>query len=120
MYVSFSKMITVSDIAIHVLTNACVVMVTYNFGNGFASAMRSYLTSLVPRDRIATLFTTIALFEGLSGFILPPLLGYAFSFGLVKGGLVVSLPFFIVASIYGLGFFAVCSIRHQRHGLSEY
>lgn len=89
-------------------------MVIYNFGNGFASAMRSFLTSLVPEDRIATLFTTIALFEGLSGFVFPPLLGYAFSFGLGKGGATVSLPFFIVACIYGLGFLGVWNIRYQR------
>ncbi|CAN8097742.1 unnamed protein product [Discula destructiva] len=87
-------------------------MVTYNFGNGFASAMRAFLTSLVPEDRIATLFTTIALFEGLSGFIVPPLLGYAFSIGLGLGGLAMSIPFFIVASIYGLGFLLVWSIKH--------
>lgn len=88
-------------------------MVIYNFGNGFASAMRSFLTSLVPRDRIATLFTTIALFEGLSGFVLPPLLGYAFSFGLGTGGPVMALPFFIVAGIYGLGFCTVWAIQHR-------
>lgn len=82
--------------------------------------MRSFLTSLVPGDRIATLFTTIALFEGLSGFILPPLLGYAFSFGLGRGGAVVSLPFFIVAGIYAMGFFAVWSIRHQPRRSYEY
>lgn len=94
-------------------------MVLYNFGNGYASAMRSFLTSLVPQNRIATLFTTIALFEGVSGFIFPPLLGFAFSSGLREGGLAVSLPFFIVAVIYGLGGVAVSSIRYPQRDASE-
>jgi hypothetical protein len=64
----------------------------------------------VSKDHIAFLYTTMALFEGLTSLAASPLLGLAFSAGLETGGLAVALPFFIAASLCSLGLLGVWCI----------
>lgn len=63
--------------------------------------MRSLLTALVSDDQLSVLFTSLAVGESMTLLSAAPLMQLAFSFGLQKGGLLISLPFFIVASLYG-------------------
>lgn len=90
------------------------VMIINVFGAGYASAMRSFLTSLVSRKSIALLYTTMALFEGTAVLGAAPLLGLTFSAGVELGGLVVGLPFFVSAGIYGLGALGVWCVDFTR------
>ncbi|KAF5539460.1 major facilitator superfamily transporter [Fusarium mexicanum] len=74
----------------------------YTLGNGFSSALRSLLTTMVHPDHLSLLFTAIAVFEGISTIGASPLLGLSFSVGLDIGGIAVSLPFFVAAVLYTL------------------
>lgn len=90
------------------------VMIINVFGAGYASAMRSFLTSLVSRGNIALLYTTMALFEGTAVLGAAPLLGLTFSAGVELGGLAVGLPFFVSAGVYGLGAIGVWCVNFKR------
>ncbi|KAF5720124.1 major facilitator superfamily transporter [Fusarium mundagurra] len=74
----------------------------YTLGNGFSSALRSLLTTMVHPDHLSLLFTAIAVFEGISTIGASPLLGLSFSVGLDIGGMAVSLPFFVASVLYTL------------------
>ncbi|KAF5969583.1 hypothetical protein FBULB1_10157 [Fusarium bulbicola] len=74
----------------------------YTLGNGFLSALRSLLTTVVHPDHLSLLFTAIAVFEGISTIGASPLLGLTFSVGLDIGGMAVSLPFFVASVLYTL------------------
>ncbi|KIL92439.1 hypothetical protein FAVG1_04850 [Fusarium avenaceum] len=74
----------------------------YTLGNGFSSALRSLMTTIVHPDHLSLLFTAIAVFEGISTIAASPLLGLSFSVGLDIGGIAISLPFFIAAMLYTL------------------
>ncbi|KAF5565131.1 major facilitator superfamily transporter [Fusarium napiforme] len=74
----------------------------YTLGNGFSSALRSLLTTMVHADHLSLLFTAIAVFEGISTIGASPLLGLSFSVGLDIGGMAVSLPFFVASVLYAL------------------
>ncbi|RSL82876.1 hypothetical protein BHE90_016666 [Fusarium euwallaceae] len=74
----------------------------YTLGNGFSSALRSLLTTMVHSDHLSLLFTAIAVFEGISTIGASPLLGLSFSVGLDIGGMAVSLPFFVASVLYAL------------------
>jgi hypothetical protein len=60
------------------------------------------MTSLVPRDETALLFTMIGVFESIGALIGSPLLALAFSAGISKGGILTGLPFYCAAVIYGM------------------
>ncbi|KAH7182147.1 major facilitator superfamily domain-containing protein [Fusarium sp. MPI-SDFR-AT-0072] len=74
----------------------------YTLGNGFSSALRSLLTTMVHPDHLSLLFTAIAVFEGISTIGASPLLGLSFSVGLDIGGMAVSMPFFVASVLYAL------------------
>lgn len=90
------------------------VMIINVFGAGYASAMRSFLTSLVSRRSIALLYTTMALFEGTAVLGAAPLLGLTFSAGVELGGFAVGLPFFVSAGVYGLGAIGVWCVNFKQ------
>lgn len=90
------------------------VMIINVFGAGYASAMRSFLTSLVSERHIALLYTTMALFEGTAVLATAPLLGLTFSAGVELGGNAVGLPFFVSAGVYGLGAIGVWCVNFKR------
>lgn len=69
-------------------------------GAGFASALRSFLSSLVPRNHLSMLFTAIAVFDGIAFLGSGPLLQLCLSTGIKLGGVAVGLPFFVAATLY--------------------
>ncbi|KAF5250783.1 hypothetical protein FANTH_4055 [Fusarium anthophilum] len=79
-----------------------IAFFVYTLGNGFSSALRSLLTTMVHPDHLSLLFTAIAVFEGISTIGASPLLGLSFSVGLDIGGMAVSLPFFVASVLYTL------------------
>jgi MFS family permease len=83
----------------------------YTCGSGFLPAMRSYMTSLVPRDEMALLFTMIGVFESIGALVGSPLLALAFSAGISKGGILTGLPFYCAAVIYGLSGLSIWWLR---------
>ena len=85
----------------HRSANREIGVFIYTCGSGYIPALRSFLTSLVPRDEMALLFTMIGVFESVGALVGSPLLALAFSTGIRKGGVMTGLPFFCAAIIYG-------------------
>jgi hypothetical protein len=80
--------------------------------------MRSFLTSLLPKEHITLLYTTMALFEGLAALAASPLLGLTFSAGINLGGLAIALPFFVAAGLYALALVGIWLIRPERRDIA--
>lgn len=55
---------------------------------------------LVSKHEIGLLYTIMAILDSIGALASTPLLAYSFSYGLSKGGLLIGLPFFIVATMY--------------------
>lgn len=89
-------------------------IVFYTFGTGYPHAMRSFLTSLLPKERITLLYTTMTVFEGLAALVASPLIGLTFSAGINIGGFAVALPFFVAAGLYALAAVGIWLIRPER------
>lgn len=77
-------------------------MIIHVTGGGYSSALKSLLTSLIPQDQISLLFTVINVFEGVAVMLASPILHMFFSWGIHMGGILISLPFYIAACLYGM------------------
>lgn len=86
-------------------------MFIYTCGSGYIPALRSFLTSLVPSDEMALLFTMIGVFESVGALVGSPLLALAFSTGIRRGGIMTGLPFFCAAIIYGVSALSIWSLK---------
>jgi hypothetical protein len=72
------------------------------FGIGFGGAMRAFLTSLIPKHDVALLYTLIGTAGAIGNLFAAPLLQLTLSAGIRVGGMLLGLPFFVVAALYGL------------------
>jgi hypothetical protein len=77
------------------------------------------MTSLVSREDTALLFTMIGVFDSIGGLIGAPLLALSFSAGINKGGLLMGLPFYCAAVIYGLSGVSIWSLKPPTHNHRE-
>jgi MFS-type transporter involved in bile tolerance (Atg22 family) len=93
------------------LANRGIGVFIYTCGSGYIPALRSFLTSLVPRDETALLFTMISVFESVGALVGSPLLALAFSTGISRGGILTGLPFFCAAIIYGASGLSIWSLK---------
>lgn len=84
-----------------------VSIVVFTLGSGFGAAMRSFVTSLVPKNETALLYTMISIFTSLGTLIGTPLVGLIFSAGIRKGGAAIGLPFFVGSALYFISGLAV-------------
>jgi len=69
------------------------------------------MTSLVPRNEIGLLYTIMAMIDSIGALSATPLLAYSFAYGLSKGGMLIGLPFFIVAGMYCISGISVWSLK---------
>lgn len=76
-------------------------MLVHVLGSGYSLTMRSLLTSLVSKEHLSRLFTTISFFDGLAATCASPMLELLFSWGIKLGGIFVSLPYFVAAGLFG-------------------
>lgn len=76
-------------------------MVVQVLGSGYSTAMRSLLTTLVSKEHLSRLFTTVSVFDGLAATCASPILELLFSWGIKLGGTFVSLPYFVAAGLFG-------------------
>lgn len=95
------------------LTNMTAILL-FTLGTGFTQALRSFLTSIVPRDDLALLYTMISFADSVGSLCASPVLALAFSAGLKVGGLLAGLPFLVAAFLYGISALSVWSIRTPR------
>lgn len=69
------------------------------------------MTSLVPKNEIGLLYTIMVIFDSIGALTATPLLAYSFSYGISKGGMLIGLPFFIVAVMYCISGVSVWCLR---------
>ncbi|RAK73277.1 putative MFS multidrug transporter [Aspergillus fijiensis CBS 313.89] len=86
-------------------------IVLFSLGAAFAVSCRSFVTSLVPPDRVGTLYSSAAAITSSGMVIASPLLAYAFRLGLRLGPAWFGLPFLLAGGMYLL---ASVSLLHLR------
>lgn len=89
------------------------------FGLGFGGALRAYLTALVPKHDLALLYTLIGTAGAIGSLFAAPLLQVTLALGIRAGGMLMGLPFFVDAFLYGLNSILVWCIRSPRIELTE-
>ncbi|KAH8673912.1 major facilitator superfamily domain-containing protein [Xylariales sp. PMI_506] len=85
-------------------------VVVYTCGTSYSEAMRAFLTGLIDKSHITTMYTIMALTGGLAALSASPVLGLALSAGIHRGGLAMGLPFFITTGIFvvtGIGLLVI-------------
>jgi MFS-type transporter involved in bile tolerance (Atg22 family) len=97
----------------------CVAVAISAFGSGFTAGLRSFLTSLVPPNEVALLYTLLAIFSSIGSLIGVPLLALTFSKGIEMGGFARGFPFFFTAVVYVLSGISIWNIRSPQKGEEE-
>ncbi|KAF2671368.1 MFS general substrate transporter [Microthyrium microscopicum] len=92
-------------------SGAFFAIIIYVAGVGYAPSLRSFMTSLVPRDDTALLFALIGVFDSFGSLAGAPILAWAFSTGINIGGIATGLPFFVAGLIFGLSGITIWLIR---------
>jgi hypothetical protein len=69
------------------------------------------MTTLVPANETALLFTLIGVFDSIGAMAGSPLLNLGLKKGLEMGGMAAGLPFFIGAMIYAISGISIWSLR---------
>lgn len=82
-----------------------IALLTFTLSFGFHPAIKSYVTSLVSLNDVATLYASLAVISIIGELATSPLIAATFSLGLNIGGAALGLPFFISAAL-----FLVCGI----------
>lgn len=81
---------------------AAVTLVIASLGQGAAFLFRSFLTSLLPRNRIASTYSFITIIETLGSMFGSPFLAQLLKDGLRLGGGWIGLPFYFVGLVSGV------------------
>ncbi|DAA77186.1 TPA_exp: putative MFS transporter [Trichophyton benhamiae CBS 112371] len=82
-----------------------VALLLFTFSFGFHPAIKSYATSLVLPNDVATLYASFAVISIIGELAASPLIAATFTLGLSIGGAALGLPFFVTAVL-----FLVCGI----------
>lgn len=69
------------------------------------------MTTLVPPQDVALLYTLFGTAGAIGSLIASPLLQLSLSIGIRAGGMMVGLPFFVIAALYGLNTILVWCLR---------
>ncbi|QDS76647.1 hypothetical protein FKW77_008143 [Venturia effusa] len=96
-----------------------IALIVFSIGSGFTQAMRSFMTTLVPKHEIGLLYTIMAIFDSIGALTATPLLAYSFSYGISKGGMLIGLPFFIVAIIYCISGVSVWTLKAREEDQTD-
>jgi hypothetical protein len=81
------------------------------FGIGFGGALRAYLTALVPKHDVALLYTLIGTAGAIGSLLAAPSLQLSLAAGIRVGGMLLGLPFFVIAALYGLNTILIWCLR---------
>lgn len=81
------------------------------FGIGFGGAIRSYMTTLVPEQDVALLYTLLGTAGAIGSLIAAPLLQFTLAIGIQAGGMLIGLPFFVIAAMYGINTVLVWALK---------
>lgn len=77
-----------------------LALLLFTFSFGFHPAIKSYATSLVLPEDVATLYASFAVIGIIGALATLPLIAVTFSLGLRIGGAGLGLPFFVSAALF--------------------
>ncbi|KAK1978314.1 major facilitator superfamily domain-containing protein [Colletotrichum cereale] len=86
----------------------------YTLGNGFSSFARSLLSSLVEKDMVGTLFTTLSIMDTLGSLLAGPIVAITFSWSMRLDGIWKGMPYVMSFILSGLA-----SLALSRAGLAN-
>ena len=69
------------------------------------------MTTLVPEQDVALLYTLFGTAGAIGALTTAPLLQLSLAFGIQKGGAVIGLPFFVIAALYGINSVLVWALK---------
>jgi MFS family permease len=88
--------------------------IVYGMSSGYAPQARALVTALVEPHMLATLNTTLSTLEGIMALIAAPGIGWLLGKGLEWGGLMVGLPYMVLAAIAFVAMVTACLLRVPR------
>ncbi|KAF4828414.1 MFS efflux pump atnC [Colletotrichum tropicale] len=84
----------------------------YTLGNGFSSFARSLLSSLVEKDMVGTLFTTLSMMDTLGSLLAGPIVARTFSWSMRLDGIWKGMPYVMSFATCGLASLALSRAGH--------
>ncbi|KAF4869877.1 MFS efflux pump atnC [Colletotrichum siamense] len=84
----------------------------YTLGNGFSSFARSLLSSLVEKDMVGTLFTTLSMMDTLGSLLAGPIVARTFSWSMRLDGIWKGMPYIMSFAMCGLASLALYRAGH--------
>ncbi|KAF3811975.1 Efflux pump ustT [Colletotrichum gloeosporioides] len=84
----------------------------YTLGNGFSSFARSLLSSLVEKNMVGTLFTTLSMMDTLGSLLAGPIVARTFSWSMRLDGIWKGLPYVMSFAMCGLASLALSRAGH--------
>ncbi|KAJ5581546.1 hypothetical protein N7535_000166 [Penicillium sp. DV-2018c] len=89
-------------------------LIILSIGSAFIITTRSLATSLVRPDHVGTLYSAIAIAQGLGTVVSGPLFAKLFQLGMHLGNVWLGLPFLQAAIFFGVAVIAVWHVRLRR------
>ncbi|GLA64470.1 hypothetical protein AtubIFM55763_008508 [Aspergillus tubingensis] len=82
-------------------------LVVYALGSAMHLFARRIITSLVDAHHMGTLYTAIAVMQGIGVLVAGPMMATAYGWGLARGGVWTGAPFLLVGGLYGAAGMAI-------------
>ncbi|OJZ85575.1 hypothetical protein ASPFODRAFT_135977 [Aspergillus luchuensis CBS 106.47] len=86
---------------------AVLGLVVYALGSAMHLFARRIITSLVDAHHMGTLYTAIAVMQGIGVLVAGPMMATAYGWGLARGGVWTGAPFMLVSGLYGAAGLAI-------------
>lgn len=86
---------------------AVLGLVVYALGSAMHLFARRIITSLVDAHHMGTLYTAIAVMQGIGVLVAGPMMATAYGWGLARGGVWTGAPFVLVSGLYGAAGLAI-------------
>ncbi|GKZ84444.1 hypothetical protein AnigIFM56816_009777 [Aspergillus niger] len=86
---------------------AVLGLVVYALGSAMHLFARRIITSLVDAHHMGTLYTAIAVMQGIGVLVAGPMMATAYGWGLAQGGVWTGAPFLLVGGLYGAAGLAI-------------
>ncbi|GLB19587.1 hypothetical protein AtubIFM61612_009494 [Aspergillus tubingensis] len=86
---------------------AVLGLVVYALGSAMHLFARRIITSLVDAHHMGTLYTAIAVMQGIGVLVAGPMMATAYGWGLARGGVWTGAPFLLVSGLYGAAGLAI-------------
>jgi MFS family permease len=83
----------------------------FGLGSGYVASVRSLITSLVPQNNLATLYTSITTIQSIGAIVAGPMQAAVFNEGIDLGGHWLGMPFMMASGLYLTSMAALLYVR---------